>query len=229
MAFICGSVNSQEEDDYDVLWPYPSTSPRKPTRSRRTKNIINRYSDRGLDKFEALLADLDHRRQKIFTQKGSEDVSMVKFVYRSPDDVKPIVVKLRDHRKHQNTSSLQTTPELEHQKDVAFVEGNDGDDFEKGKRLKPLMGESKKKFRFNQWRRKLGEDWKPSYYIPLFVMLVLVLLTFTGRCFAILCTSLGWYFVPIINDPLHNSKQWTTITKNEYIKKARPIDKQSRA
>ncbi|XP_023770923.1 uncharacterized protein LOC111919580 [Lactuca sativa] len=237
MAFICGSPHSQEEDDYDVLWPYPTTSPRKPTRRglvfggiRRSKNPTNPYADRGLDKFEALLADLAHKRQEILTQKGSEDVSMVKFVYRSPDEVKPIVVKLGGKSKQDNTSSLESTPEREHQKVDASVKGhNDGNESEEGKIVKTLFGDPKKKIMFDPWLRKLGHGWKPSYYFPLFLILILVLLMFTGRSFAILCTSLGWYLVPIIIESLDKSKQRTKITKRQYIKKARRIDKQSTA
>ncbi|KAI3491349.1 hypothetical protein L1887_44274 [Cichorium endivia] len=195
MAFICGSLRNKEEDDYDVLWPYPSTSPRKPSRkglifgSRRSKNTKNPYSDRGRDKFEALLADLDHKRQEILTQKGSEDVSMVKFVYRSPNEAQPIVVKLRDHRKHDNTSSMESSPKSEHQKDFAFVK-EVGDEFEEWKTVKSSIRESMKKIMFDEWRRKLREGWMPSYIFPLFVILILVLLMFSGRSFAILCTSL---------------------------------------
>lgn len=215
MAFICGSFHSQEEDDYEVLWPFPSTSSKKPPKrrhifiSRRSKNATNPYADRGLDKFEALLADLDHKRQKILTQKGSEDVSMVKFVYRSPnEEVKPIVIKLRHQRKHDKTSLLQTPESEQHQKEevALFPDKNGGNEIQEGKRAKPpsVDDESKmKKIKCDEWGRKVREWWKPSCYLPLFVMLILVLLMFSGRSFAILCISLGWYLVPIINETLH--------------------------
>lgn len=227
MAFICGSFHSQEKDDYDVLCPCDYASPRKPARKRNvfgrsSKTATNPYSDRGLDKFEALLADLDHKRQKILTQKGSEDVSMVKFIYRTPDEVKPVIVKFQDRRKHVNMSSLESTPEREHKKDVdAFVKGNNGGNgTEEGKREKPFVFESKiNKIKFDQWRKKFEEWWKPSYYFPLFVILILVLLMFSGRSFAILCISIGWYFVPVINETLHNSRQSNKITKRRVLEK----------
>ncbi|KAI3726611.1 hypothetical protein L1987_66409 [Smallanthus sonchifolius] len=214
--FICGSFRTQEEDDYDVLWPFPS--PRKPTRSRRQifgsrrkdKTATNPYSDRGIDKFEALLADLDKKRQKILTQKGAEDVSMVKFIYRGSNEAQPIVVKLR---KYDNISSLSTR-ESDHQTDVAFNEPEEVI-------TKPSVDEPDENIRFDQCKRKFAGWWKPSYYLPLFVMLILVLLMFSGRSFTILCTSVGWYLVPIINESLlHDSKQPKNITKKEYLKRS---------
>ncbi|KVI06708.1 hypothetical protein Ccrd_014937 [Cynara cardunculus var. scolymus] len=212
MAFICGSFHRQDQEDaYEVLWPFPSTSPKRRHvfSCRTSKNSTNPYADRGLDKFEALLSDLDHKRQKILTQKGSEDVSMVKFVYRSPhEEVTPIVIKLRHQRKHNKTSLSQTQEPKQHQKDVAFAPDKyGGNGIDEGKRGKPALvdGKSKmiKKIKCDEWGRKVREWWKPSCYLALFVILILVLLMFLGRSFAILCTSLGWYLVPIINETLH--------------------------
>lgn len=212
MSFICGSFHSQEQDDYDVLWPFPSNSPRKPTRrrnifgSRRDKSVTNPYSDRGLDKFEALLADLDKKRQEIFTQKGSEDVSTVKFIFTDQNEVQPIIIKLRDRIKHDNTSLL-SSPEPLDLKDVAFVKETE-EDIDK----KPLVDHM---IKLDQCKRKFGEWWKPSYYLALFVILILVLLMFSGRSFATFCTSIGWYLVPIVNEIIDNSKHSNSIQKKE--------------
>ncbi|KAF5792219.1 hypothetical protein HanRHA438_Chr09g0415471 [Helianthus annuus] len=215
MSFICGSFRSQqEEDDYDVLWP---STPKKPTRrrqifgSRRGKNATNPYSDRGLDKFEALLADLDKKRQKILTQKGAEDVSMVKFIFSGPNEVQPIVVKFRDQRKHDDMS-LPSTKELDLPKNDAFVKAKSGGNEAEEDYTKPSV---------DQCKRKFGEWWKPSYYLPLFVILILVFLMFFGRSFTILCTSIGWYLVPIFNAIIDKSKQPNIITKKEHLKRSR--------
>ncbi|XP_076889646.1 uncharacterized protein LOC143540486 [Bidens hawaiensis] len=211
MPFICGSFHSQEEDDYDVLWPFPSNSPTKPTRrrnifgSRRDKSAANPYSDRGLDKFEALLVDLDKKRQEILTQKGSEDVSMVKFISTDQNEVQPIIIKLRDRIKHDSTSLL-SSPEPLDLKHVAFVKETE-EDIKK----KPLVDMIK----LDQCKREFGEWWKPSYYLPLFVISILVLLMFSGRSFAILCISIGWYLVPIVNEIIDNSKQPINFEKKE--------------
>ncbi|KAM0032631.1 hypothetical protein Hdeb2414_s0016g00477141 [Helianthus debilis subsp. tardiflorus] len=214
MSFICGCFRSQqEEDDYDVLWP----SPKKPTRrrqifgSRRDKNTTNPYSDRGLDKFEALLADLDKKRQTILTQKGAEDVSMVKFIFSGTNEVQPIVVKFRDQRKHDDMS-LPSTKELDLPKNLAFIETKSGGNEAEQDNTKPSV---------DQCKRKFGEWWKPSYYLPLFVILILVFLMFFGRSFTILCTSIGWYLVPIFNAIIDNSKQPNIITKKEHLKRSR--------
>ncbi|KAI3491350.1 hypothetical protein L1887_44275 [Cichorium endivia] len=84
---------------------------------------------------------------------------------------------------------MESSPKSEHQKDFAFVK-EVGDEFEEWKTVKSSIRESKKKIMFDEWRRKLREGWKPSYIFPVFVILILVLLMFSGRSFAILCTSL---------------------------------------
>ncbi|KAK1433414.1 hypothetical protein QVD17_10324 [Tagetes erecta] len=219
MSFICGSFRTQDDDDYDVLWPCPTDSPRKISKkrqffsNRRDKNTTNPYSDRGLDKFEALLADLDKQRQKIFTQKGSEDVSMVKFIYKSQNEIQPIVVKLRDQRKQSNNIVDH------HDKVIDFKEPEETNTKPISLDRKP---DEKKVCDVDQCKRKLfAELWKPSYYLPLFVMLILVLLMFSGRSFAILCTSIGWYMVPIVNEMLYDSKQ-----KKEHVKRSRRAHKE---
>ncbi|KAI3761120.1 hypothetical protein L1987_51528 [Smallanthus sonchifolius] len=224
MAFICGSFRSQEEDNnYDVLWPFSSTSTRKSTRRRRifgsqsNKNATNPYADRGLDKFEALLADLDQKRHKILTEIGADqDVSMVKFIYKSSNEIEPIVIKLQDQTKHHNMSLLSSPEYLDHQKDVSFIKriNNRGNEAEKVN-MKQVVDDTTQK----EW-------WKPRYYFVLFVILILVLLMFSGRSFAILCVSIGWYLVPIVNESLRDSKQSNNVTKKERLKKSRQNDKQ---
>ncbi|KAK9066787.1 hypothetical protein SSX86_014110 [Deinandra increscens subsp. villosa] len=219
MSFICGSFRSQDEDNYDVIWPFSSTSPRKPTRKRKlfgsrrdNKTATNPYSDRGLDKFEALLADLDQRRQKIFTQKGSEDVSMVKFIYRGPNEVQPIVVKLRDQRKQLDNMSVLNTREPDHQKDT-----------------KPVVDKPAEKIWIDQCckehKRRFADWWNPSYYLPLFVIMILVFLMFFGRSVAILCISTCWYLVPNVNKIIHSLKQTKNVTKKVHLKRSRWADK----
>ncbi|KAF5780489.1 hypothetical protein HanRHA438_Chr11g0486001 [Helianthus annuus] len=207
MAFICGSFHSQEEDNYDVVWPFSSPSTRKSTRrrhifgNRRNKIATNPYANCGLDKYEALLAELDQKRQKFLAQKRYEDVSMVKFIYNSTNELEPVVIKLQDEHRiiHHNTSSL-STPEVDHKKDVSFSKAEEDN-------TKPVVHDHTEKFKLDQSKRKIVEWWKPCYYFPLFVILILVLLMFSGRSFAILCTSIGWYLVPEVNENLHNPKQ----------------------
>ncbi|KAI3821368.1 hypothetical protein L1987_08934 [Smallanthus sonchifolius] len=228
MSFICGS-GIQEEDNFEDLCMLPSTPQRKITRrrhsfgSRSNKDSKNPYSNRGLDKFEALLADLDGKRQKIYTQKGSEDISLVRFVYTNSNDVRPIVVKMKDQRKQEKdqkhkledtnskTSGLGSSPEH-----PIVVKG----DHTVVQLAKPPIV-SKKSVGFDQLVRKLGDWWRPWYSLPLFVILILVFLVFFGRSFAILCTSIGWYLVPAINSRWsENPKGLKKTMKKEYSRKS---------
>ncbi|KAI3737223.1 hypothetical protein L2E82_27219 [Cichorium intybus] len=224
MSFICGSFNDQKEDDFEVLWPYPPTPARKTRRHRFCckRNKENPYSNRGLDKFEALLADLDQKKQKIFTQKGSEYISFVRFVYSNSNDVKPIIVKLRDPRKQDKdhhkqinvkdtkSSTLLRATTLDHHQNSeppgavtnGMIKAKDS------QHVNPSIDRLKKMIRVDQWKfnmkRKLEEWWMPSYNLPLFVILVLFFLTFFGRSLAIICTSIAWYLIPSIDGTLEN-------------------------
>lgn len=229
MAFICGSF-ANEEDDFVANWSYPPTPQKKLTKrrhsfcSRSNKDNKNPYSSRGLDKFEALLADLDGKRQKIYTQKGSEDISLVRFVYSNSNDVKPIVVKIKDHKKqdkekenqHKLENTKTTLSSLEH-----AVDGGNRKTAGSGKVVQQAKQsiDYKKMISVDQLRKKFGEWWRPWYSLPLFVILILVFLVFFGRSFAILCTSLGWYMVPSINGTFDSTKRTKKIMKKEYSRK----------
>lgn len=182
---ICGSFHPREqEDDEDGIeaWRYSPSSTRKSRKlcSCRSKDSKNPYADRGLDKFTALLADLDVKRQKIYTQKGSENISFIRFAYSNSNDCKPIVVKVRNKQMSRTTTN---------------VDQESGD-------KNPIDSPINKK----EDRKKIGstcdmkvEDWRwPSYYLPVIMILILLVLAFFGRSFAILCTSIGWYLVPTV-------------------------------
>lgn len=225
MSFICGSFNNQE-DDFEALYPY-SLPPSRKTRShrccsRRNKDINkNPYSNRGLDKFEALLADIDDKKRKIFTQKGSQYISFVRFVYSNSNDIKPVIVWLKDPRRndkdHHKQNNLKDTkissiPTLRastldhHPSSEPHRDGRNAD-LTKAKEAQQSI--DMKITRVDQWKlnlkRKLEEWWIPSYNLPLFVMLVLVFLTLFGRSLAIICTSIAWYLIPTIDGTLENT------------------------
>ncbi|KAK8260402.1 hypothetical protein E1A91_D13G119500v1 [Gossypium mustelinum] len=99
--FLCGTLHHQQEDD--GIWSSsPVCSPRK---SKRKKDTKNPYSTRGLDQFSALLAELEEKRQKIYSQTGSQ--SMVRFVYKNSNDCVPVVVNLKD-KKEEKTKPENT-------------------------------------------------------------------------------------------------------------------------
>lgn len=204
---ICGSFQDQEEDDFEFLRSCSQAKKpsRKPTRwhsfggrNKDNNNNKNPYAGRGLDKFSALLAELDSKRQKIYTQKGSEDISLLGFVYSNSDDYKPIVVRLKKQpdkakldKKEENKSKTEATDNK-----VAMIEQPKGD--VKLSRIESDIKTSPKNISLVWDRIKWKNLRRPGYYVPVIIILILVFLAIFGRSFAILCTTLGWYFIPTI-------------------------------
>ncbi|KAI5404172.1 hypothetical protein KIW84_051349, partial [Lathyrus oleraceus] len=54
---------------------------------------------------------------------------------------------------------------------------------------------------------------RPSFYVPVVMMLILLLLTVFGRSFATVCTCVVWYIVPILKD----SSKEKLVKKNDYV------------
>ncbi|KAK1436647.1 hypothetical protein QVD17_02429 [Tagetes erecta] len=161
---------------------------------KRNKEKKNPYSTRGLDKFEALLAELEDKKRKIFTQKGSHYISFVRFVYSNSNDVKPIIVRLKDPKKPNSKTSLPKSqaPTLDHHHNSKLVTKTET------KGLAHHEGSYVDKV--TNLKTKLKEWWMASYNLPLFVMLVImILLTLFGRSLAIICTSITWYLIPKID------------------------------
>ncbi|EEF52277.1 uncharacterized protein LOC8265292 [Ricinus communis] len=198
---ICGSFNhQQEEDDRDSLSSNsPCSTPRKSRKSN--KDSKNPYSTRGLDKFSALLAELEEKRQKIYSQVGSQDISFVRFVYSSSNEVVPIVVKLKDQNKAKDeikdkprtSSASETSDKLPVEASTA---ADDQQTNEQPRVQIDKKTEDKKKV---TWNLKLNKWRRPSFYMPIFIILILLFLAFFGRSVAILCTSIGWYIVPTLS------------------------------
>lgn len=180
---ICGSyhlpLDGEEDDEY--------TRSKNNTYKRR-RDSKNPYSTRGLDKFSNLLSDLEEKRQKIYSEVGSEDISLVRFAYRNSDDCVPIVVKVKD--KSKGTQNINgETKENPQALDKYPIESS-------SKEVEKLKPESKRK-RFS-WDLKVDNLRKPSYYLPLVIIFILLFLALFGRSVAILFTSIGWYLVPTI-------------------------------
>ncbi|KAK8546491.1 hypothetical protein V6N13_067706 [Hibiscus sabdariffa] len=201
--FLCGSFHHQEEEDGDESRPSsPARSPRKSKRSR--KDAKNPYSTRGLDQFSALLAELEEKRQKIYSQTGSQ--SLVRFVYKNSNDCVPVVINLKDKKEEKTkpgntkeryvpgtiSNKLQTPPESD-------------------------TKEKKKKKRFSWESMEFENLRKPSYYIPAIIILILLFLFLFGRSVAILCTCVGWYIVPTINGEGSNLR--TSMKKKDYARR----------
>ncbi|TYH65040.1 hypothetical protein ES332_D06G029300v1 [Gossypium tomentosum] len=173
---ICGASNHQEDADYDH-------------KSHNKDNNKNPYSGRGLDKFSALLSELEDKKQKIHLQTGSQDISMVRFMYKDSTDFVPVVVKLKDKEpKPKPVETKQQEQEAWDHKHSMETLSEAKDVMKKISRLQPDKKKNKKGF---SWKR-------PYFYLPTFFVLVLVLLVFFGRSVSILLTCVGWYMVPTI-------------------------------
>ncbi|XP_010544005.1 PREDICTED: uncharacterized protein LOC104816757 [Tarenaya hassleriana] len=187
----------------------PCSSPRK---SRKDKNP---YSSRGLDKFSALLSDLEEKRQKIYAKLGSEEAPLVRFVFKSSGECVPLIIK---------SSNLEKTPgkTVRDAKIKASVQESKPESESKGSsdgEAKHTEADPDKKteqkpcvLNVNLQRMK-----RPSHYLPVTVILVLVFLAFFGRSVAIMCTCIAWYLVPTIRDRSGNKK--TAMKKKSFARK----------
>ncbi|KAK7352484.1 hypothetical protein VNO80_17906 [Phaseolus coccineus] len=208
--FVCGSFQHQEEDVASC------SSPKRSKRKKESRSN-NPYSDRGLEKFSALLADLDERRQKVYSQTSPQEISLVRFVYSSNDDFVPIVVKVKskDQNKKHTSEELgiqhltSFSEQLEKSAEEATVE-------ERKQQLKKLDSPMKKNLRFS-WNML---KW-PSFYVPAVVILILVFLIVFGRSVATLCTCVLWYMVPTLSECYHDSskprKSVMNCKKRDYV------------
>ncbi|KAK1366918.1 TraB domain-containing protein [Heracleum sosnowskyi] len=216
-ALVCGNFQDEEDDELSQLLRSCSSSTKKSSKNLRRrhsfsskgKDAKNPYADRGLDKFTALLAELDSRRQKIYTQKGSEDISLLGFAYSNSSDYKPIVVRVRDKKpiktpvdKPAEQSDSQVSSKIatpNHDSKQTRSESNHvNQNKASAEKLKSsgLMSNIK----IEHLRR-------PSYYVPVIVIFILLFLAIFGKSFAILCVSIGWYIIPTIkSDSAKTSK-----------------------
>ncbi|EPS72972.1 hypothetical protein M569_01785, partial [Genlisea aurea] len=140
------------------------------------------YADRGLDKFNALLADHDARKRKIYTQKGSEEISFVRFVYGSSSasaSARPIVVVKfkKDRRKNNNDAASASEDKYSNPHQIKAGE------------IKAADGERRN-------RRGLLLKRPHLLYLPMMILLILLFLAFSGRSLAISFASVGWYVLP---------------------------------
>ncbi|CAI9763025.1 unnamed protein product [Fraxinus pennsylvanica] len=217
---ICGSGSFDHQvEDVPETWSHRST----PKRSKKGTGFFrneskNPYADRGLDKFYALLADLDEKRQKIYTQNGSEDISFVRFVYSNSNDVEPIVVKVKEKKQEKpNLPDVKVQQNSsEAQSDKVSVETLKAPNASDDQVSEPNPKRKHKCLvcRNFKWQ-KLRQ---PCYYIPMIIILILILLAVYGRYFAILCTSIGWYLIPTIKGGESSSSRKPK-RKKEYVRK----------
>ncbi|KAL9242529.1 hypothetical protein vseg_016521 [Gypsophila vaccaria] len=164
-CFFCGTSvipHEEEYDDYERTHS-PASSPRK---SRPSKSNNNPYSSRGLDQFSALLSEIEHKRQQIYSQLDPHEISLVRFVCTDGHEFKPIVVKAKQRPpKPDTTEKLPTENDTTKNRQMTTVKCN---------------------------RRRLN----PKFYLVVILVMILMALVLFGRSVAIMCASIGWYIVP---------------------------------
>ncbi|XP_059281588.1 uncharacterized protein LOC132035344 [Lycium ferocissimum] len=208
--FICGSFHHQDEDDMEMFSPCSTPKRSKKNLSRtRSSNKNNPYSDRGLDKFSALLAVLEDKKQRIYSQIGPDDISFVRFVFSNSNDVKPIVVKLKDKKPSTNVieDNKQTPEKIKSPKKQSTSEADK--DRQEGK-IEPKRV---------SWNLKWENLKRPMFYLPVTIILILVFLAIYGRSFAIMCTSIGWYLIPSIGSSRSSTSTRKPKRKKEYTRR----------
>ncbi|GAA0152354.1 hypothetical protein LIER_10858 [Lithospermum erythrorhizon] len=190
-TFICGSFQNKENEDN--LSPCSSTSTRsRRSGSYRNKENKNRYANRGLDKFNELLSELEEKKQKIYTQKGAEDIALVQFVISSDNELKPVVVvKMKKDASSKTTHDLLHVPVDQLNKHTHNHEASSNNKLQR----EEIPGCSSSHSNLEQ----------QFYYFPVVVILILLFLAIYGKPFAILCTCIGWYLIPILRRPDRNS------------------------
>ncbi|KAL2894969.1 hypothetical protein RDABS01_010878 [Bienertia sinuspersici] len=212
-GFICGTSKlPREEDDYERQTRSADSSPR---RSRSKNSNKNPYSTRGLEKFSSLLAQIEEKRQQVYSQVDPNEISFVRFEYSDDHGFKPIVVKAKhskdsfDHasinqiksynidQKPLSLRKLQSSKSMNGKEESTSSSSSNKVDNEVIHNKIKNMG-NRRKLRINQWR-------EPLLVLPMIVILILAFLVLFGRSFAIMCTSIGWYVIPTITNKNANS------------------------
>ncbi|XP_030528580.1 uncharacterized protein LOC115739565 [Rhodamnia argentea] len=233
-SFICGTFHPEEGEDDEPHW---NNFPRSPGKSRRHsllrrsnnssyigKKNKNPYANRGLDKFSALVADLEEKRKEIYLQSGSQDIAFVRFVSSSSDGFVPVVVKSKDHQHHhhhhhhhhQNKEKKKKAERSEVTKEIASA-ARDSETMVKPPEEAKAVDEPEVELN-EEAKRKKSFSWRrPSCYVPLAMIMILLLLALFERSFAIVCTSIGWYMVPALRE-----RSSTVVNKKKMEKSSPP-------
>ncbi|XP_030466546.1 uncharacterized protein LOC115685606 [Syzygium oleosum] len=202
-SFICGTFHPEEGEDDEPYW---TNFPRSPGKSRRHrllrrssnsyvgKESKNPYANRGLDKFSALVADLEEKRKEIYLQSGSRDIAFVRFVTSSSDEFVPVVVKSKDL--HHQSKEKKAAELSDARKKTASATRDPETMVESPEEVKAV---DEPKVELNEEAKRKSFSWRrPSCYVPLAMITILLLLALFGRSFAIVCASIGWYMVPAL-------------------------------
>ncbi|KAJ8455447.1 hypothetical protein OPV22_035141 [Ensete ventricosum] len=193
---FCGTVSFKNVD------ADPWTPPSPKAAAKKKKAGENPYSARGLDKFSTLVAELEARKERVLAKAASQGAAaMVRFTYSGPNEWIPIIVKIRDPQveagKPSDVEKLKAPPPPVQDISEAYPPEKDV-----GEGVETVAPERKPKGHFSWGVRGAkgwsGKNWRPSYHWPLVAVLMLLCLVMFGRVFAICCTTVWWYMVPIM-------------------------------
>ncbi|KAL0732583.1 hypothetical protein Bca4012_008792 [Brassica carinata] len=175
-------------------------------RSRKgSKESKNPYSDLGLEKFSALLSELDEKRQSIYaTRVDSDGPPLVRFVFKSSGECVPIMIKTKKVTKKKDSQDdfkVKTETKIDEERDIKKTE---------------VVTEKKQSCVLNEKLKKIS---RPKHFLPVTTILVLIFLVFFGRTVSIMCTCIVWYLVPLIKEHCRTRKSSPHETEKKNKKK----------
>ncbi|XP_019094652.1 PREDICTED: uncharacterized protein LOC104755233 [Camelina sativa] len=173
-----------------MLSPF-SSSPRR-SRKGGNKESKNPYSNQGLEKFSALVSELDEKRQSIYAKRlDSDGPPLVRFMFTSSGECVPVMIKTKratagQKKNVQDDFKVVTESKTKEEKETKRIETGT---------------EKKQSCVLNENLKKIS---KPNHFLPVTVVLVLIFLVFFGRTVSIMCTCIVWYLVPMIKEHSRN-------------------------
>lgn len=98
-----GSASAMENVKQPPAAPIsPSTAAATPQVVKtRSKNGKNPYADLGLEKFSALLEEIEEKKRQVMSQINPEEAPVIRFSYSGDNDLKPIVVSTKGKKDRQ--------------------------------------------------------------------------------------------------------------------------------
>ncbi|TVU38177.1 hypothetical protein EJB05_11533, partial [Eragrostis curvula] len=184
---------------------------------KKSKGKDNPYASRGLDKFSTVLSELESRREKILRRVGPDvdaDHLMVRFVQSEAKGWVPIVVKLPSEEEQQQAAADAKKKQSKPAKSTGTSRSNTPPPTAPASpkeeaaaknvaapatKAAALPAKKKKAAGGERWSWSWGRMVRPCHYWPLALVLLLLSLVVFGRVFAICCTSIWWYLLPILS------------------------------
>uniref|UniRef100_A0A3B6DA36 ZCF37 n=1 Tax=Triticum aestivum TaxID=4565 RepID=A0A3B6DA36_WHEAT len=183
---LCGTASFKDVDKEEPMSGGGKQAQRKEKKKPGAGKKENPYASRGLDKFSMVLAELESRREKVLRRVDGGDHVMVRFVQSETKGWVPIVVKL---------PAEEPAAKAEPKKKCKQPPSPRTESTSPRGAAAPTKKKASPAGRWS-WADKAI---RPSQYWPFVAVLLLLSLVVFGRMFAICCTSIWWYLVPILN------------------------------